>query len=68
MRYLIFIYFFTFSLSAYSQNEIYNIGKNRIQYKSFDWEVMYTNNFEFYYNTNALNIAEIASSFLEDKL
>ena len=67
MRYLIFIYFFTFSLSAYSQNEIYNIGKNRIQYKSFDWEVMYTNNFEFYYNTNALNIAEIASSFLEDK-
>ena len=67
MRYLIFIYFFTFSLTAYSQNEIYNIGKNRIQYKSFDWEVMYTNNFEFYYNTNALNIAEIASSFLEDK-
>ena len=67
MRYLIFIYFFTFSLAAYSQNEIYNIGKNRIQYKSFDWEVMYTNNFEFYYNANALNIAEIASSFLEDK-
>lgn len=67
MRYLIFIYFFTFSLTAYSQNEIYNIGKNRIQYKSFDWEVMYTNNFEFYYNANALNIAEIASSFLEDK-
>jgi len=28
---------------------------------------MYTNNFEFYYNANALNIAEIASSFLEDK-
>tara|TARA_B100000614_G_scaffold76317_1_gene68174 strand:- start:1522 stop:4494 length:2973 start_codon:yes stop_codon:yes gene_type:complete len=28
---------------------------------------MYTNNFEFYYNTNALNIAEIASSFLEEK-
>ena len=67
MRYLIFIYFFTFSLTAYSQNEIYNIGKNRIQYKSFDWEVMYTNNFEFYYNANALYIAEIASSFLEDK-
>ena len=67
MRYLIFIYFFTFSLTAHSQNEIYNIGKNRIQYKSFDWEVMYTNNFEFYYNANALNIAEIASSFLEDK-
>ena len=67
MRYLIFIYFLIFSLTTYSQNEIYNIGKNRIQYKSFDWEVMYTNNFEFYYNTNALNIAEIASSFLEDK-
>ena len=67
MRYLIFIYLFTFSLTVNSQNEIYNIGKNRIQYKSFDWEVMYTNNFEFYYNANALNIAEIASSFLEDK-
>ena len=67
MRYLIFIFLYTFSLTTYSQNEIYNIGKNRIQYKSFDWEVMYTNNFEFYYNTNALNIAEIASSFLEEK-
>ena len=67
MRYLIFIFLYTFSLTTYSQNEIYDIGKNRIQYKSFDWEVMYTNNFEFYYNTNALNIAEIASSFLEEK-
>ena len=67
MRYLIFIFLYTFSLTTYSQNEIYNIGKNRIQYKSFDWEVMYTNNFEFYYITNALNIAEIASSFLEEK-
>ena len=67
MRYLIFIFLYTFSLTTYSQNEIYNIGKNRIQYKSFDWEVMYTNNFEFYYNANALNIAEIASSFLEEK-
>ena len=66
MRYFILVILLNSYNIIYSQNSIYNdIGKNRIQYDSFDWEVMYSNNFEFYYNSNALNIAEIASSHLE---
>ena len=67
MRNLILIFLLIISNIVYSQNSIYNeIGKNRIQYESFNWEVIYTNNFEVYYNSNSLNIAEIASNHLEN--
>ena len=41
------------------------IGKNRIQYESFRWKGIYTNNFEIYFNNNSDKIAEIASDHLE---
>lgn len=67
MQKYIIILFLIISHNILSQSSIYNeIGKNRIQYKSFSWEVIYTNNFEIYYNTNSLDIAEIASKHLED--
>ncbi len=67
MRNLILIFLLIISNIVYSQNSIYNeMGKNRIQYESFNWEVIYTNNFEVYYNSNSLNIAEIASNHLEN--
>ena len=66
MRYIFLMFLFFTNNYIYSQNSIYNnIGKNRIQYESFDWEVMYTSNFEFYYNSNALDVVEIASIHLE---
>ena len=67
MQKYIIIFFLILSNNLLSQSSIYNrIGKNRIQYESFKWEVIYTNNFEIYYNTNSLNIAEIASEHLEN--
>ena len=66
MRYIIALFFLFSSFFTFSQNSIYNsLGKNRIQYNSLNWEVMYSNNFEFYYNSNALNIVEIAALHLE---
>ena len=57
MRYIIALFFLFSSFFTFSQNSIYNsLGKNRIQYNSLNWEVMYSNNFEFYYNSNALNV------------
>ena len=63
MKYInIFLLFFFFSSIAVSQSSFYNeIGKNRIQYESFRWKVIYTNNFEIYFNNNSDKIAEIAS-------
>ena len=67
MKYInIFLLFFFFSSIAVSQSSFYNeIGKNRIQYESFRWKVIYTNNFEIYFNNNSDKIAEIASNHLE---
>ena len=66
MRYIIALFFLFSSFFTFSQNSIYNsLGKNRIQYNSLNWEVMYSNNFEFYYNSNALNVVEIAALHLE---
>ncbi|MEL0008416.1 MAG: hypothetical protein VW741_00950 [Flammeovirgaceae bacterium] len=67
MQKYIIIFFLILSNNLLSQSSIYNkIGKNRIQYESFDWEVIYSNNFEIYYNTNSLYIAEIVSKHLEN--
>ena len=67
MQKYIIIFFLMYSNNLLSQSSIYNeIGKNRIQYESFDWDVIYTNNFEIYYNTNSLIVAEIASKHLEN--
>ena len=49
MQKYIIIFFLVLSNNLLSQSSIYNkIGKNRIQYESFEWEVIYTNNFEIY--------------------
>ena len=67
MRYIIFfllLQYFTVS----SQSSFYqDIGKNRIQYKSFKWKVIYSNNFELYFNEGSENIANEALKFIEKK-
>jgi len=67
VRYLLILFFSFLSFKVYSQNSFYNnIGKNRIQYKSFKWNVVYTNNFEIYYNSDNDKVERIASEHLEN--
>ena len=50
-----------------SQSSFYNeIGKNGIQYKNFKWKVIYSNNFELYFNDGSENIANIALDHIEE--
>lgn len=66
MKRLFYIFFILISYSSFSQSSIYNeIGKNRIQYNSFKWEILFSNNFEIYYNSNSRIIAETAAKHLE---
>ena len=66
MKRLFYILFILISYSSFSQSSIYNeIGKNRIQYNSFKWEILFSNNFEIYYNSNSRIIAETAAKHLE---
>ena len=67
MKYLLILFFSFLSFKVSSQNSFYNkIGKNRIQYKSFKWNVVHTNNFEIYYNSNNEKVEKIVSEHLEN--
>ena len=67
MRYIIFFLLLQY-FTASSQSSFYqDIGKNRIQYKSFKWKVIYSNNFELYFNEGSENIANEALKFIEKK-
>ena len=67
MKYLLILFFGFLNFKVFSQNSFYNnIGKNRIQYKSFKWNVIHTNNFEIYYNSNNDQVERIASEHLEN--
>ncbi|HEX7400787.1 MAG TPA: hypothetical protein VF369_01290, partial [candidate division Zixibacteria bacterium] len=57
-----------------SSNGQYYFGKNKVQYTTFDWQVLTTRHFEIYFYTEEEELAEIAAScaeksylFLENK-
>lgn len=50
-----------------AQNSKVTFGKNRVQYKSFNWRVLSTTNFDVYYYDNGARMANFASLFLEDQ-
>ena len=64
MRYIIFFFYYNTSQQA-RRAALQDIGKNRIQYKSFKWKVIYSNNFELYFNEGSENIANEALKFIE---
>ena len=41
-------------------------GKNKVQYKSFDWHFIQTENFDIYYYKGEYNLAKFAADVLED--
>lgn len=50
---------------AISQNTMETFGKNRIQYKNFDWKYLTTPNFEVYYYQGGNEIAAFAARYAE---
>ena len=47
----------------YPSQEVF--GKNRVQYRSFDWYVLTSNNFEIYYYQGGLNLANQTAQLAE---
>jgi hypothetical protein len=52
---------------ADAQMTIEQFGKNRLQYKMFDWRYLSSENFEIYYYDGGEDIAKEAAKFLEDE-
>lgn len=49
---------------AFSQNSVY--GKNKVQYKNFDWQYIQTNHFDIYYSQDGYELAEFTADAAED--
>ncbi len=52
-------------MAGTSQAQFY-FGKNKVQYTSFDWQVMSTEHFRIYFYADEKEIAEIAAKIAED--
>ena len=65
-KYLLFLTTFLICLSAYSQSSQEPFGKNRVQYKNFEWKFITTSNFEVYYYGHSTDLAIKVATFAED--
>ena len=54
-----------FYLPAGAQQALEKFGKNRIQYKQFDWQYLSSENFDVYYYANRKKVATEAIEYLE---
>jgi len=62
--YILFI-FNTLVLSTFAQTTQEEFGKNRIQYKNFEWKYLSTANFDIYFYDGGLDIAQQAAKYAE---
>ncbi|MTI31753.1 PD40 domain-containing protein [Xanthovirga aplysinae] len=53
--------------SGFAQTPVIDFGKNRIQYKNFDWRYYSTDNFEVYYYDKGQSAARQAAEFMEEE-
>ena len=69
-RYLIYSAFFmifTPIIQGNAQITVEQFGKNRVQYKNFNWRFLSTDNFEIYYYDQGEDMAEQGAKFLEEE-
>ena len=52
----------------FAQVNTVEFGKNRVQYKKFDWKFYQTKNFDVYYNTDGLELAKFVVQLAEEEL
>lgn len=57
-----------FSLDAGAQVNTVEFGKNRVQYRKFDWKYFQTNNFNTYYYEKGQTIANFVAQMAEEEL
>ncbi len=58
------VVFFSLLASGILAQETY-FGKNKVQYRTFDWNYIQTDHFDIYFYDNGINLAEFAAAELE---
>src|SRR3990172_10603266 len=61
---LLFAFCFLLFNNAFPQD--LDFGKNKVQYRSFDWSYIQTNNFDIYYYSGGYQLAKFAAEVLEE--
>ncbi len=64
---VVFAVFF-FSLTAQSQVNAVEFGKNRVQYQKFNWRYYQTENFNTYFSQDGLEIGKYVAQVAEQEL
>lgn len=64
--FLVLVLFLVAELPALAQMGLYHFGRNKIQYEDFDWHVLQTEHFDFYYYPEMQELAEHGAFFAEE--
>jgi len=62
-----FIFCILFIQAVSAQQALQTFGKNRIQYKTFDWQYLSSENFDIYYYDDRRKVATEAMQYLESE-
>jgi len=62
-----FLFFVLVAQVASAQQALQTFGKNRIQYKTFDWQYLSAENFDIYYYDDRRKVATEAMQYLESE-
>jgi len=54
--------------TTHAQVNTVTFGKNRVQYKKFEWRYYQTNNFNTYFSQGGLNLGKIVAQVAEEEL
>ncbi|MCZ6898848.1 MAG: translocation protein TolB [Bacteroidetes bacterium] len=63
----LFVFFHLTFLASYAQVTKEQFGKNRLQYKDFNWKFYSTENFDIYFYEGGVNNASLAVKYLEEE-
>jgi Tol biopolymer transport system component len=61
------VFLFSFIAKTNGQQSLETFGKNRIQYKKFDWKYLSSENFDVYYYDDRKRVAQEAMQYLESE-
>jgi hypothetical protein len=65
-KFLTLIFLCTFFFTDLNLAQFYYFGRNKIQYKEFDWKILRTEHFDIYYYDDMGGIAEIGAAYAEE--
>lgn len=65
IKYILFFIIYCYSIVSNAQSSQVTFGKNRVQYKTFNWKFVSTTNFDVYFSDGGYDNAVLAAKYAE---